>query len=114
MKIVARSLVALLIVAPTAGKLAAQTAPSHEVSPAQYERWKADLTNWGRWGRDDEIGALNLITPEKRKQAAALVREGVSVSLAGDADTVQAVDNPNPYEVKMLAIGNDRIGVAYH
>ena len=36
------------------------------------------------------------------------------MSLASDADTVQAVDNPNPYDVKMLAIGNDRIGVAYH
>ena len=65
-------------------------------------------------GKDDEIGALNLITPEKRKQAAGLVKEGFSVSLAGDADTVQAVDNPNPYDVKMLAIGNDRIAVAYH
>src|SRR5262249_3209852 len=76
--------------------------------------WKKDLSNWGRWGKDDEIGTLNLITPEKRKQAAGLVKEGFSVSLAGDADTVQAVDNPNPYDWKMLAIGNDSIGVRYH
>ena len=26
-------------------------------------------SNWGRWGKDDQLGALNLITPEKRKQA---------------------------------------------
>ena len=45
-------------------------------------RWKKDLSNWGRWGKDDEIGALNLITPAKRKQAAALVKDGVSVSLS--------------------------------
>src|SRR5216684_3834475 len=96
------------------GKLSSQTAPARVVTDAEYERWKKELSNWGRWGKDDEIGALNLITPEKRKQAAGLVREGFSVSLAGDADTVQAVDNPNPYDVKMLAIGNDRIGVAYH
>src|SRR5882757_5921124 len=114
MRAFALSLLVLLMVGLAGGKLSSQTAPTHVVSGAEYERWKKDLSNWGRWGKDDEIGALNLITPEKRKQAAGLVREGFSVSLAGDADTVQAVDNPNPYDVKMLAIGNDRIGVAYH
>jgi kynurenine formamidase len=108
------SLLGVLMIGMAAGKVSSQTAPAHTVTAAEYERWKKDLSNWGRWGKDDEIGALNLITPEKRKAAAALVREGFSVSLAGDADTVQAVDNPNPYDVKMLAIGNDRIGVAYH
>ena len=34
------------------------------------------LSNWGRWGREDQMGTLNLITPKKRKQAAALVQEG--------------------------------------
>ncbi len=114
MRTFAASLLALLIVGLAAGKLSSQTASTHVVSPAEYERWKKDLSNWGRWGKDDEIGALNLITPAKRKQAAGLVTEGFSVSLASDADTVQAVDNPNPYDIKMLAIGNDRIGVAYH
>ena len=84
------------------------------MTKAQFEQWKKDLTNWGRWGKDDEIGTLNLITAAKRKQAAGLVKEGYSVSLAGDADTVQAVDNTQPYEHTMLAIGNDRIGVAFH
>ena len=114
MRVLARSLLALLVVGLPAGKLAAQPASTHEVTGAQYERWKTDLSNWGRWGKDDQIGALNLITPEKRKQAAGLVKEGFSVSLASDADTVKAVDNPNPYEIKMLGIGTDRIGVAYH
>ena len=59
-------------------------APAGPVTAAQYERWKTDLSNWGRWGKDDQIGTLNLITPEKRRQAAALVRDGVSVSLAAD------------------------------
>src|SRR5882672_10948139 len=114
MRAFALSLLVLLMVGLAGGKLSFQTAPARVVTDAEYERWKKELSNWGRWGKDDEIGALNLITPEKRKQAAGLVREGFSVSLAGDADTVQAVDNPNPYDVKMLAIGNDRIGVAYH
>jgi kynurenine formamidase len=34
------------------------------------------LSNWGRWGSDDEIGTLNLVTPEKRVQASRLVRTG--------------------------------------
>src|SRR5580704_19042350 len=93
----------------------AQTpAPNHTVTPEQYERWKKELSNWGRMGQDDQIGTLNLITPAKRKQAAALVKEGVSVSMAGDLDTEKAVDNPNPFELKMLGIGMDEIAVNYH
>ena len=42
------------------------------------------------------------------------MRDGVSVSLAADADTEKAVDNPSPYEYTMLGIGTDRIGIAYH
>lgn len=38
------------------------------------------MSNWGKWGADDEIGAMNYITPEKKKGAAALVSEGKSVS----------------------------------
>src|SRR5688500_6393608 len=81
---------------------------------AQCERWKAELSNWGRWGKDDQIGALNLITPAKRRQAAALVREGFSVSLSRDADTVKAIDNPDPFEHGMLTTGTDRMGVVPH
>src|SRR2546427_1527199 len=106
---------ASLIVGLTVSKLLSQSAATRPtVTPAEYERWKKDLSNWGRWGKDDEIGALQLITPAKRKEAAALVKEGFSVSLASDADTVKAVDNPFPYEHEMLAIGNDRLAVRYH
>ncbi len=31
----------------------------------------AKVSNWGRWGPDDELGTLNFITPEKRCEAAA-------------------------------------------
>jgi len=114
MRALAASLVVLLM-SLAAVKLASQpAAPSHVVTEAQYERWKKDLSNWGRWGADDQIGALNLITPAKRKQAAGLVKEGFSVSMAGDVDTVKAVDNPNPFELKMLTIGSDQIAVNYH
>ena len=93
----------------------AQQVPAHEpVKKAQIEQWKKELSNWGRWGANDERGALNLITPAKRKQAAGLVKEGFSVSMASDADTEKSIDNPNPYDHRMLALGTDYIGVAMH
>ena len=39
-------------------------------------------SNWGRWGNDDEVGTLNFITPERRRRAAGLVRDGRTVSCA--------------------------------
>jgi kynurenine formamidase len=44
------------------------------------------LSNWGRWGPEDRLGTLNLVTPACRRDAAALVREGISVSCAHDID----------------------------
>ena len=88
------------------------------LSKAQFERWKTELSNWGRWGKDDELGALNLVTPAKRKRAAGLVKEGVPVSMAGDVDTVKAADNANPYEHTMNSLSpinaGDRLSVSYH
>ncbi|MEU5878327.1 cyclase family protein [Spirillospora sp. NPDC047279] len=41
-----------------------------------------ESNNWGRWGSDDERGALNLLTPEVVVAAAGSVREGRTVSLS--------------------------------
>ena len=118
MRLLARSFPVLLIsviafTRPASGQLPGGSS-DRDVTPAQYEQWKLELSNWGRWGEDGEIGALNLITPEKRLEAVALVQEGFSVSLASDANTVQAVDNPRPYEHEMLSISSDRLAVSYH
>lgn len=40
------------------------------------------LRNWGKWGPEDERGALNYITEEKRASAAKLVRRGSTFSLS--------------------------------
>ena len=40
------------------------------------------LSNWGRWGEDDELGTLNHITDDVRLAAARAVRHGRSVSCA--------------------------------
>lgn len=50
------------------------------------------LSNWGRWGDDDRLGTLNLITPELRRRAASLVQTGTVVSLSRDIDP----DKPDP------------------
>ena len=89
-----------------------------EVTKAECERWKVELSNWGRWGKEDQLGAMNLVTPAKRKQAAALVKDGVSVSLAGDAETEKSIENPRPYEHVMYQAGpvnaGDSISVSFH
>ena len=51
------------------------------VTKAQGERWNTELSNWGRWGKEDQLGALNLVTPQKRQQAMALAKSGTVVSL---------------------------------
>ena len=104
----------------------ANTAPSespHKLTKTVIDGWMKELSNWGRWGTHDEMGALNLITPAKRKQAAALVRDGVSVSLARDTEVEKAVDNGSPFVHEMtntganLLIGQyamDTYSVNYH
>ena len=59
-----------------------------------FRRAMKELSNWGRWGADDELGAANLITPAKRKQALALAQEGVAISLAHDVAQEKAADAP--------------------
>lgn len=60
------------------------------------------ISNWGRWGTSDELGTFNLITPAKRKAAAALVKEGLSVSLAHTLDKEVFPDNPTPFKQEFL------------
>src|ERR1700674_4438734 len=89
----------MTILAPTASQPARQTsgAAHPQVTKEQFEQWKKELSNWGRWGKDDELGALNLITPAKRKQAAQLVKEGVTVSLAHDVMQEAAPEGTSAY-----------------
>ena len=65
------------------------------------------LSNWGRWGKDDQRGALNYITNQKRAAAARLVQTGESVSLALPLATIPAPDNPTPVTHLMVQAGAD-------
>jgi hypothetical protein len=70
---------------------------------ALYEK----ISNWGRWGKDDERGALNYITDQKRVAGARLVRSGTVVSLALPLATEPAPDNPTPVTHLMHQTGYD-------
>jgi len=49
---------------------------------ADFAELLEKLSNRGRWGDDDERGALNYVTEEKRRSAARLVRRGRTFSLS--------------------------------
>lgn len=65
------------------------------------------LSNWGRWGKDDQRGALNFITAEKRAAAARLVQTGETVSLALPLAVTPAADNPTPVTHLVVQAGID-------
>lgn len=65
----------------------------------EYEALKKELSNWGRWGQDDNLGAVNLITPEKIAEAATLVKTGQRVSMAHAVLQESAADMPNPFDL---------------
>ncbi|WP_326834705.1 cyclase family protein [Amycolatopsis rhabdoformis] len=66
-----------------------------ETVPTEDEvlAWFESLSNWGRWGPADQLGTLNLVTDEKRRAAAGLVRRGRAVSCAWDIDTSEHPDD---------------------
>ena len=77
------------------------------------KRWKhrPEGSTWGDWGDDDQLGRLNLITPERRRHAASLVRKGAvfSLAIAFDLDGVPQLPvsrriNPHHW---MLQTGTD-------
>ena len=91
-----------------AGAVVAAASPAQarpDSTPQDFVRLQKQLSNWNRWGANDQMGAVNLITPAKRKAALATVREGVSVSMARNAEIKEAVDNPAPIVRKTTRTG---------
>jgi kynurenine formamidase len=96
-------------------------------TPARMRQVFERVKNWGRWGTDDESGALNLITDAKRREAAAEVRTGEVVSCARELAVRSTIENPNPALHMMIQGGDDCVipgvgleaamdfvGVAFH
>ncbi len=104
--------------ATTAPPLGAQG--RDEVTAETVAGWMSELSNWGRWGEDDELGTLNLVTPEKRRGALTLATAGVTVSLSHTYLTVADVEATSPVGYEMLGpdrpgpFRSDRYTFAYH
>jgi hypothetical protein len=80
-----------------------------------------DRSNWGRWGKDDQVGALNLVTPQKRVAATRLVTKGRSVSLSREFPKEPGPGNAYPAQHYMRTVPRpgggfaaDYYGVFYH
>ncbi len=81
-----------------------------------------DDRNWGRWGDDDQVGAVNMITQEKRIEAAGLVKSGRAVSLSREFPSIPAPNNPTPaihymkkvYRSPTAGFSADYYGISYH
>ncbi|HEV8533493.1 MAG TPA: cyclase family protein, partial [Methylomirabilota bacterium] len=80
-----------------------------------------DRRNWGRWGKDDQRGAINLITPAKRAAAARLVKTGRSISLSRPFPKDPGMNNALPAQHYMRthargkgAFAADYYGIYYH
>jgi len=102
-------LIVLAVIGPTAESQrgVSNGVPHPLVTLAEYDRWQTELSNWMRWGKDDELGTLNLITPVKRRAAVALVKEGVTVSLASNVQIEKGVDVPCPADWGMLTASEE-------
>ena len=92
---------------------AAPAARAGQTADTDYAAMYRNRRNWGRWGDDDQVGAINLITAEKRAAAAGLVRTGRTVSLS------RVFEPPQHFITKDSLGGNggyvmDYLGFIYH
>ena len=94
------SLLTLGVARPTAEgpQAAASSKARFPRNVTEFDQLFKEVSNWGRWGKTDVLGTLNLITDAKRVQAAALVKHGIAVSLAHDGNGImeKAEDQRGP------------------
>jgi len=76
---------------------------------AIYDR----VNNWGKWGSDDERGALNYLTDKVRSHTGSLIKDGASISLGHNLPVAPDVETPNPAHHHMLVSGDclDNTGI---
>ncbi len=87
--------------------------PRSPLSAEQIAEFHKTLSNWGRFGDHDQLGALNLISDAKRTAAARLVRSGRTVSCARPLPTEPAPDNTNPVVHLMMGTASEGYGADY-
>jgi kynurenine formamidase len=79
---------------------------ARQVSLDQFDQMVQEVSNWGRWGNDDERGAMNFLTPDRIVDAARLVRSGRTVSMSLPWNTEAGPDNPRPALHYMTQLGD--------
>tara|TARA_A100001037_G_scaffold306670_1_gene353866 strand:- start:5905 stop:6852 length:948 start_codon:yes stop_codon:yes gene_type:complete len=77
-------------------------------SDAELLQMMTELSNWGRWGPEDQLGCLNLITSKKVVEASALVSRGVTISCARPITTDPAADVTYQVQRFMVDSGEGR------
>lgn len=103
----------LVIVATSSGFT--QTGTRSPVNAEEFDRLFQQVKNWGRWGADDQLGSVNLITAATRKKALSLAKTGQTVSLVHNPLTEKADDNTSPFEHTMNpGFTTDTYRVSYH
>jgi kynurenine formamidase len=97
-----------------------------DVTAAEFASLYQSVQTWGRWGDDDERGALNLLGAGRVAAAARLVQSGLVVSLSLPLNTSTAPDCPIPADVRVtqqndadvglgsMGFAKDYVGVDYH
>ena len=112
---VAAAVLALIFVGSGSSRTHSQPRDRAPHNAAEFDTLFQQVKNWGRWGKDDQLGSANLVTAAKRKQAVALVKDGTTVSLAHNVLTEKAEDVSSPFEHTMLrGYSMDRYAVSYH
>jgi kynurenine formamidase len=96
------------------------------VTATEFRSLFRELSNWRRWGAQDQRGALHNQTPERVAAATRLVRDGISVSLSLPLNTEAAIHCPKPADHHMTLLGaldataepvhflKDYVGLDYH
>lgn len=82
--------------------------PRVELTNAEFAELFRSVSTWGRWGEDDDRGALNHLDPDRVVAASRLVQDGTTVTLSLPMNTKAAVDNPEPAVHTMTMIPGGR------
>jgi kynurenine formamidase len=83
---------------------------ANDVTADEFSALFEAVSNWGRWGEDDERGALHHLTAERVAGAAGLVRDGVCVTLSLPLATELVASNPSPADHHMTMLSDTDIG----
>ena len=91
-----------------------------ELSPIEsdedIDRLIPQITNWGRWGKQDQLGTVNFITARQRLAAVDSVKKGRTVSLAREISVTKTEGiRRGAYEMIREEDGSrDYVGMIFH